>query len=492
MKRLLSLIVPMLFIHLGLMAEEASGSPKLVVGIVVDQMRWDYLKYYDYTFGDNGFRRLLSEGHSCDNCLIDYVPTVTAAGHSSVYSGSIPAINGIVGNNFYVGSRKTYCAEDSTVSVIGSPNEAVGRMSPRNLRVTTMADALKMSQDFKSKTIGISLKDRGAILPAGHSADAAYWYDYLEGIFVSSSYYLDELPLWVRQFNQVNKQDSDIRYTPKGNSLVADLAIAALKGENLGKGSYTDFLCISFSSTDYIGHRYGTRSPQTEDVYRQLDGQIASLLSALDSQVGKGNYLLFLTADHAAAHNADLMTSNGIPAGRWMEDEAAPELNDYLKHRFGTEENLVRDILEYRIYLDHEAIERSGINLKDVKMSVISHLEENDTIAYAIDFEDLYNRTIPQEIKERIIRGYNPKRSGDIQIVLQPGYYGFGEGSFTDGTTHAVWCPYDSHIPLIFMGWNVPNGRSGQKVSVTDIAATICLLLSIQVPDGCVGSPIIF
>lgn len=466
--------------------------PKLVVGIIVDQMRWDYLSYYDYTFSDDGFRRLMGEGYSCDNCLINYLPTVTAAGHSCVYSGSIPAITGIAGNNFYIGSRKTYCCDDSTVNTVGSNSPEVGRMSPRNLRVTTMADALKMAQNYKSKTVGVSLKDRGAILPAGHTADAAYWFDREEGIFVSSTYYLDDLPQWAVNFNKAHRQTSDIRYTPMGNEVVAEMAMAAVDGEQLGQGSTTDFLAVSFSSTDYIGHRYGTRAKNTEEVYQQLDRQIGALLKHLDEAVGKGNYLLFLSADHAGAHNADEMRARNVPAGKWMETAIPSTLNSYLQDVYNTSEKPVRDMLEYRVYLDHEAISRMGATIHDVKATLIDYLTKGDSIAYAVDFENVVSQTIPEEIKERIIRGYNPKRSGDIQIILQPGWYAQADDGYPAGTNHGVWCPYDSHIPLLFFGWQVPQGRSPQEVHVTDIAATICSLVGVQVPDGCIGQPIIF
>lgn len=471
-------------------SDEGSDAPKIVVGVIVDQMRWDYLQYYDYTFGDDGFRRLLREGYSCDNCLITYIPTVTAAGHSCVYSGSVPAITGIAGNNFYVNGKKTYCTDDSTVATVGGATDA-GKMSPRNLRVTTMADAVKMSQNFKSKTIGVSLKDRGAILPAGHTADAAYWFDKAEGVFITSTYYMEQLPQWAADFNAANHPESDIRYTPTGNQLVADMAIAAIEGEGLGQGATTDFLAVSFSSTDYIGHRYGTRAPETEDVYRQLDRQIASLLNELDDKVGNGNYLLFLSADHAAAHNAEEMQAVGVPAGKWIESRELRDMNEYLQKAFSTSERLVKDYMEYRVYLDHEAIEGVAEEA-EVKAKLLEYLRAKDQVAYAVDFATVATEPIPQVIRERIINGYNPKRSGDIQIILQPGYYGFGDDSYSAGTNHGVWCPYDSHIPLLFMGWHIPAGvRDPHEVHVTDIAATICSLLKVQVPDGCIGKPVV-
>ena len=494
MKRILSLV----YVMFGLMAVAFSQSvqheamrPKLVVGVVVDQMRWDYLHYYDYVFGNDGFRRLLAEGYSCDNTQINYIPTVTAVGHSCVYTGSVPAITGIAGNNFYKDGNKVYCADDPTVQTVGSTTKA-GLMSPRNLRVTTMCDAVKMAQNFKSKTIGVSLKDRGAIMPAGHTADAAYWFDNEAGVFITSTYYMKELPEWVEKFNKANRQTTDIRYMPKGNELVADMAIAALNGENLGRGETTDFLAISFSSTDYIGHRYGTRGLQTEDVYRKLDGQIAKLLSALDNSVGKGNYLLFLSADHAAAHNAMLMQKYGVPAGEWDEPATLAAMNDYLKRLYGMSTPFVKDLIEYRVYLDHEAIKAANLKVCDVASALSDYLCCDDRIAYAVPYATVQSQPIPQPIRERIINGYNLKRSGDLQIILQPGYYGVDAESFKEGTSHGVWCPYDAHIPLIFYGWHVGNGSTTRETYVTDIAATICSMLGVQVPNGCVGKPVVF
>lgn len=492
MVRLLSFVFVVLGFFTTVYGQAQSSAPKrpkLVVGVVVDQMRWDYLAYYDYAFGEGGFRRLLSEGFSCDNNSLNYLPTVTACGHTCLYTGSVPAITGIAGNNFYKDGVKVYCADDSTVQTVGSTTKA-GRMSPRNLRVTTMCDAVKIAQNFASKTIGVSLKDRGAILPAGHTADAAYWFDNESGVFVTSTYYMEELPKWVSDFNAANRKDKDIRYTPEGNELVADMAIAALRGEKLGQGSTTDFLAVSFSSTDYIGHRYGTRAKETEEAYRRLDGEVAKLLAALDMAVGKGNYLLFLSADHAAAHNAALMQEHGVPAGEWMETEALQGMNDYLRERYSTTVPFVKDFMEYRVYLDHEAIVAGGHAVAEVAASLSEYISRDDRVAYAVPYVLVPTSNIPQAIRERITNGYNPKRSGDIQVVLQPGYYGFEPDSYHGGTTHGAWCPYDSHTPLIFYGWNVASGRTSRETHITDVAATVCSLLGVQSPNGCIGTPI--
>lgn len=493
MKRLFTLVylaIGVIVASFGQNKPKADLGPKLVVGVIVDQMRWDYLHYFNYTFGDNGFRRLLSEGFSCDNTQLTYVPTVTGVGHTCVYTGSLPSITGIAGNDFYKDGKRVYCTDDHTVQTVGSDTKA-GLMSPRNLRVTTIGDAVKLAQDFKSKTIGISLKDRGAILPAGHTADAAYWFDNEAGKFITSTYYMNELPSWVEEFNTANHKSHDIRYSPEGIELVANMAIAAINGEKLGQSGTTDFMAVSFSSTDYIGHRYGTRAPQTEEVYKQLDKQLGKLFNTLDNAVGKGNYILFLTADHAAAHSVSLTQKHSIPSGEWNEPDALNDMNTYLNKIYNKKGlKLVKDLIEYRVYLDHEAIASTGHSVDDVKEKLCNHLTSDDRVAYAVPFDKACTMSIPQAIRQRIVNGYNPKRSGDIQIILQPGYYGFSNDSYHEGTSHGVWCSYDTHIPLIFYGWHVTNGKTAREVHVMDIASTICCLLNIQSPDGCVGTPI--
>lgn len=462
--------------------------PKLVVGIIVDQMRWDYLDYYYQKFGEGGFKRLVDEGYNCDNHFINYVPSVTAAGHTSNYTGSVPAINGIVGNNFHINGKKVYCTDDPTVSPVGS-NSKEGKMSPRNLLVSTMGDQLKLATDFKSKVIGISLKDRASILPAGHAADAAYWYDYKNGIFISSTYYMQQLPQWVNDFNRKNRQTEDIRTTPMGNTIVADMAIAAIKGEDLGNHAVTDFLAVSFSSTDYIGHKYGTRAPITEEAYLKLDADLARIFSLLDQKLGKGNYLAFLSADHAASHNADYQAEHKLSASVITDHQTVDTANKFLSERFHVSTPLIEDWKEYRLYLDHDAIEKANLNIEEVEDALCKQLTKDDQIQYAVPFEKVATSTIPTAIKERIINGYNPKRSGDIQVIPVAGVYA-DDAKPLGGTTHGTWCPFDTHIPLVFYGWNVPKGHTMQETHVTDLAATVCAMLHIQMPNGCVGTPI--
>lgn len=521
------------------MAQNPFRRPKLVVGVVVDQMRWDYLYRYQERFGDNGFKRLMREGFNCENTMLNYIPAVTAIGHTSIYTGSVPAIHGIAGNDFHIDGKQTYCTDDAAVATVGSNSDA-GKMSPHNLKVTTIGDELHLATNYRSKVISVSLKDRASILPGGHTADGAYWFDAETGNFITSTYYRKDLPGWLKQFNdrQLAKHylsqdwetlyptesyknstadnnsyenpfpgadtptmpvatsklmDSEglglIRNTPYGNTLTIDLALAAIDGERLGNRGETDMLAVSLSSTDYIGHQFGTYAIETEDTYLRLDRDIARLLAALDHEIGKGEYLLFLTADHAAAHNFKFLTDKGIPAGGWDIEKTKAALNSHLKAEFKTDCNLVSGLLNYQIFLDNEKIDSLCISKENVVAAAIDYIKRGEGVYCAVEQENAGTATLPSPIKNRIVNGYYPGRSGEIQIIMQPGWYGL-ESEATGGTDHGVWHPYDTHVPLIFFGSGINPGATFTPVEITDIAATVCALLHIQMPDGCIGKPV--
>lgn len=523
-------------------SQDKLDRPKLVVGLVVDQMRWDYLfKYYD-RYENDGFKRMLNEGFSVENTLIPYIPTVTAIGHSTVYTGTVPAIHGIAGNNFYVREtqKRMYCTQDDSVNGVGlDPNNEDGKMSPNNLLSSTMSDELKLATDFKSKVIGVSLKDRGAILPAGHFADAAYWM--VDGNWVSSTFYMKELPRYVQNFNKADhtgnylkkgwntlypldtyfshiKDDNPyegsytkgekvtfpidlvkasssngrdvIKSTPFGNSVTLDFAKEILVKENLGHNpnNVPDFFAISLSSTDYVGHQFAINSAKIEDTYLRLDRDIADFLIFLDKKVGKGNYTLFLTADHGAAHNSQFILDEKGKAGFFLKKEVMKELNTVLASEFGTPD-LVYAISNYQVFFNHKLIDSKRLETDKIIKKAIQHLKKQNGVMYAIDMERITDASVPNVLKEMTINGYNYKRSGDIQLILEPQWYdGYG---YTTGTTHATWNPYDAHIPLVFMGWGIKQGNSHQTAYMTDIAPTIAALLHIQQPNGCIGQPIV-
>lgn len=465
--------------------------PKLVVGLVVDQMRWDYLYYYYEDFVEGGLKRLVDEGFSCENTMINYIPTITAIGHTSVFTGSVPALHGITGNNFMEKGKDVYCCSDKTVEGVGTDTKA-GRMSPRNNKATTIGDELRLATDFKSRVFGVALKDRAAIFPAGHSANAAYWYDNTVGHFVTSTYYMDKLPAWVEQFNTENatKKGEDQKLKPEGVSITFKMAEAILRNERLGIGNYTDMLTISISSTDAIGHEYGTRDEHTKAAYMQLDRDLAKFLRVLDSRYGKDGYLLFLTADHGGAHNPNYLKQHHIYANGWQASQWVKDINAELSKKYGVNK-LVKAHYGDFFYLDHAKIDSACLNIDEVKQSVINQLLQEDELLYAVDCAKASTATLPAAIRERIINGYNRHRSGDIVVIPRSQMFSWQFKDDYKGTTHGQWNPYDAHIPLVFFGWHVTHGSTSSPTYIVDIAATVCAMLHIEMPNSCIGNAII-
>jgi predicted AlkP superfamily pyrophosphatase or phosphodiesterase len=516
-------------------SQGAKGKPKLVVGLVIDQMRWDYLYRFNALYSEGGFKRMLKEGFSSENNFIPYVPTYTAVGHTCIYTGSVPALTGIVGNNWFdkTTGKGVYCTDDSTVSTVGNNGKA-GKMSPANMWVTTITDELRLSNNFKSKVIGIALKDRGSILPAGHSANAAYWYD--AGKWITSTHYMNALPTWVDQFNgkdfagkymskdwttllPIDKYDlsteddkpyetvikgektvtfphklsaisdsfkyESFRTTPFANTFTFDFAKAAIENESLGKNTVTDFLAISISSTDYVGHSFGPNSVEIEDTYLRLDKDIADFLLYLDTKLGKGNYTIFLSADHAVAHIPAFLAEHKIPGGNFEDADLRIELNKMIEADFGVT-RAVLSLQNYQVYLNINELEKQGKDVAAVKKAVIKMLQAKPFIITAFETDKLALTTLPEPQKTMLANGYNTKRSGDIQFTLKAGYFDGGK----KGTTHGLWNPYDAHIPCVFFGWGVKPGKTNRETYMTDIAPTLAAMLHIQMPSGSVGKVI--
>ena len=535
--------LPLLFVVIFLAARSIAQSegpsalprPKLVVGLMVDQMRWDFLyRYYD-RYGQNGFRRLLRVGFASEQTFIPDAQTVTAAGHASVYTGSVPAINGIMGNEWYERSigRTMYCVEDPSVKTIGGSDNAPP-MSPRNLWSTTISDEIRLGTNMRSKVIGIAIKDRGGILPAGHAANAAYWYDNLSGNWVTSTYYMPEVPGWVKRFNGrkvtdslyrlgwqtlyplstyvqsdkdnvpyegkfgfeqapvfprdfsslVGKNYGIIAATPHGNTLTLQFARTALLEEGLGRDAFTDVLAVSLSSPDYIGHQFGPNSIEIEDTYLRLDRELGDFFDFLDRQVGKGQWTFFITADHGVANVPGFMAANKIPKRTISFPLAA--MNQALQKKFGVARNLIEATGNYQVYLNHRLIDSVGLGRDNVASFLIDYLNRDSSVLVAFSNASIAAANLPTEVRERFQQGYNAKRAGDIQVILKPGIFYGGN----TGTTHGSWYPYDAHIPLVFMGWGIRPGKLYRTTYMTDIAATLAAMLKVQQPDGCIGNAI--
>ncbi|WP_425392350.1 alkaline phosphatase PafA [Ekhidna sp.] len=510
--------------------------PRLVVGIVVDQMRYDYISRFYEDFEEGGFKRLINDGFLFRNAHYDYMPTKTGPGHASIYTGTTPSRHGIIGNDWYATSinQKINCVYDSAASVVGG--ESNGEVSPRNVNATTITDELRLFYNFNSKVVGVSLKDRGAAIPAGHNPTGAYWYDLKSGNIITSTYYRNELPEWVKNYNSKNrplvflskkwtlfkdegsynesiaddnpyeqelrkgmgvsfphdlpkfKNDmSLLKYTPFTNTMIKEVSMEAVTGEELGQDTIPDFLTVSFSATDDVGHRFGPRSKEIQDTYLRLDNDISELLSFLDESVGEGNYTVFLSADHGATDVPSYMYKNKMPGGYHNNGYIKSMLGDKLTDTFGDGE-WVEYLINEQVYLNKALIEKKKLSLDEVKQVVIDALMEEDFIVDAIDADEVKMRMYTDPMLARLQNGYHNKRSGDILYILTPSTLNDAWGR--QGTDHRTPYTYDTHIPIIFYGAGIKTGSSVRKVAITDIAPTLSMLLNISLPSMADGEPL--
>lgn len=508
-----------------------SNRPALVVGIVVDQMRYDYLYKYADRYSTNGLKRLMREGMNCQDNHYNYAPTVTAAGHASIYTGTVPAVHGIVGNEWtdVASGKKVYCTDDSTVSTVGTTGKT-GFMSPKNMWTSTITDQLKLTQNFKSKTIAIALKDRGAILPGGHSADGAYWYDSKEGRWITSSFYMQSLPRWVQTFNAEQRaqkytkagwntlypiqtytssgpDDSPyetkmagetapvfphtlqggnplelIRTSPYGNTLTKDFAIQAMTEEKLGKNGTTDFLAVSFSSTDYVGHSFGPQSIELEDTYLRLDQDIAEILTYLDKNYGKDQVLVFLTADHAVAEVPGYLNSHKMPGGVFDRVKAMSDIKKATQEAFGQTDLIIGED-NSQLYFNKAVLAKMNIDRDKLIQVVKQSLKKQAGFQELVDLQNIDGSTLNNLYTTIIRNGYNPDRSGDVMILLKPQWF----IGYKTGTTHSTLYAYDTHVPLLFYGWKVKPSEVTERTSISDISTTLANWLHCMEPSGSIG-----
>jgi predicted AlkP superfamily pyrophosphatase or phosphodiesterase len=509
---------------------QSQQGPKLVVGIVVDQMKMEYLYRFSDDFSSDGFKKLMNNGYTFHNMHYNYMPTYTAPGHASIYTGTTPSTHGIVGNDWFnkATGRYMYCTDDASVKTIGEGTEKEGAMSPINLLSTTITDELRMATNFKGKVIGMSLKDRGAILPAGHFANWAFWYS-KTGAFISSTFYGSALPNWVVKFNQekrymnyINKgwdllkpiatyneslpddnpyegkldkanapvfpydlskiyKDTGadvLRTTPFGNDILAELAMKAIDEEKLGKDEITDFLTVSFSSTDYVGHTFGPRSMELQDTYLRLDQTVAQLLNYLDKTVGKDNYLLFLTADHAGAENPNYLKDNKYNVKNIPSKDIVDALKKYSNEAFGAD--LILNYSNFNLFFNKEIIKLKGLELSKVKQNFKDFLMTQDQVKRVYTEEEILVSSGDDYFLSFISRGYDPKQNGELVVLDKAGYMQYQ----ATGTTHGSPNSYDTHVPLLFYGWQVPKGELHTKKVITQIAPTLSQMLKIPFTNG--------
>lgn len=478
----------------------APQKPKLLVTIVIDQFRYDYLTRFRSEF-HAGFDRLLTKGAVFTNANYVHFPTVTAVGHSTVLTGATPSISGIVGNDWYDREEHKHVSSvsDSRTTLLGGTGEG---SSPERMLVSTVGDELKMSNAGRSKVIGISLKDRAAILPAGHTANGAYWFDVRSGNFVTSTYYMKDLPAWVKDFNASRPADkyrgqtwlkhtlpqeaarlySALEASPYANEMLEAFAEQALTAEQLGKHDVTDILTVSFSANDYVGHAYGTYSPEEHEVTVKTDAVLEKLFQAIDRQVGLDNVVVVLTGDHGVSPSAAEDAANHMPGGRMPGDTVKNAVQAALVKKYG-EGNWVIGSWDLSLFLNQDLIAQKNLEQADVDKTAAAAAMGIAHIFRAYTKEQLAAGEVSgDQISRRVENGFNVRRSPDVEFIPEP--YWLVSNAVT---THGTPFDYDSHVPVIFMGTGINPGSYNESVIVNDIAPTVATILGVETPAGSVG-----
>lgn len=538
------LIISCLFFYISFQSfSQEKNTAKVVVGIVVDQMCYEYLYRYYSKFSEGGFKRLMNEGTNCRTTMYNYVPTYTGPGHASIYTGTTPENHGIIDNEWYDRKTKTEvnCVQDNSVKTVGSTS-LEGLCAPTRLKCLTITDQLKMTYS-DSKVISVSIKNRGAILPGGHMSDGSYWYDYSTGKFITSTFYKQSLPAWVANFNNQDYPQSFLKQTwstlydiktytesgpdnspyehllpgkttptfpydlkamskgkvrfdlftstPFANTYLTDFAIGALKNELLGKNDRVDMLCVSYSTPDIIGHAFGPQSIEIEDTYLRLDLEIERLLNALDKEVGENEYVVFLTADHAVVPVPQYLVDNKLPGGSVYLTESMKELNGKLFKKFG--DSLIINNSYLNIYLNQDIIASKNLNKTEVEQFVKNEVAAWDHVKRVYTGDELLQSGGGDVWTEKVKRGYHPSECGDIIFILEPGYLPHGTETATSerGTSHGSGFSYDSHVPLLWYGKGIPKQEIFRTINITDITPTLAHLLNVAFPSAVTGSPIV-
>jgi predicted AlkP superfamily pyrophosphatase or phosphodiesterase len=519
MKKLLALVVALSSLAAGPQAPAPRPAPpeiRLVLLIAVDQFRYDYLTRFRGDFS-GGLKRLLTEGAVFTDANLEHYPTVTAIGHATMLTGATPSVSGIIGNDWFDRETGTQVQSitDTTVKPIGAPDAAAA--SPRRLLVSTLGDELKLASGAPKgsgaapRVIGMSLKDRSAVMPAGRAADAAYWLDTKSGAFVSSTYYMPDAPAWVKAFNDRHLADThlgrewtplsppavSLKQLPKergtpfyeavfgspfGNELLLEFATNALTHERMGQRGVTDLMSVSFSSNDSVGHTYGPESPQVRDITIRTDRVIGQLLDRVDKAVGLQHTLIALTADHGVAPLPEDLAARSMPGGRMANKELFGAIQKGLEAKYGPGEWLA-STAGSSPYLNYALIAEMKLNPEEVRRVAAEAALAVPHVTRVYTRDQLLRGDVGDDrIGRRVVRGFNVQRSGDLEIILEPFWM-----RAASGTTHGTPYNYDAHIPLIIMGPPIKAGVYSDPVALNDLAPTLATILNVQTPSGSSG-----
>jgi predicted AlkP superfamily pyrophosphatase or phosphodiesterase len=519
------------------------NSNKIIVGVVVDQMCYDYLYRFQGKFGKGGFNKLIKQGANCRNTNYNYVPTYTGPGHASIYTGTTPDNHGIVGNEWYDRNKKEVinCVTDRAYQSVGTSSKD-GNRSPKTLKTYTITDQLKITYP-SAKVISLSIKDRSAILPGGHLSDGSYWFDYSSGKMITSNFYKTELPGWVNEFNakkhadqalvqtwntyypietymesgkddspyevllsskdkpifpydlkELNKNASDyslFTITPYANTYLTDFALSAIDNEQMGANSQTDFLCISYSTPDIAGHAFGPYSVEIEDIYIRLDLEIARLIETLEKKFGKNGFTLFLTADHAVVPVPQSLIDQKLPGGYLFLEQKLKALKNDVRKKF--EFDLIESEENQNIYLNRKLIDSLHLPKKAIETFIAAEIRKWDGVKAVFVSEELENASSTNNWMQMVSKGYRYDRSGEVIFILEPGYLAKNEDkpSSHKGTSHGSAFNYDTHVPLIWYGNGIQKQAIFRPIEIIDIAPTLIHLLNLQRTGAMTGNPIV-
>jgi len=515
---------------------KASAKPKLVIGIVVEQMRYEYLTRFWDKFGEQGFKKLIQNGTSCLNANIDYMYSQTLPGCATIATGANPAQHGIIGDEWYDRIKnKVTAATAGEITATLSDAERDKNYTPAKLSVSTIGDELKLANRF-SRVLSISMDPSSAVLLAGHNAEGAYWMDEQTGEWVTSSYYrskpipwitdfslkrmteiyMDEIwaprlpfvnyteclpdkndyeigikdkttfPYLLSQIADTYKKYKALKQTPFGNTYTLDFAIQTILGENLGKDNNPDLLMISFSPTESIGTKFGPRSMELEDTYIRLDEALAFFIQFVEKELGKQNVLFFLTSTSGTSENNKYLSDNKLPSGQFKQAKAEQMLLTYLNALYGSQE-WISYFSKQTVYLNQDKIEDLRLSLSEIQNKSANFLVKLSGIAQVTTSNQIQTTSSSDATTRKIANNYNQKRSGDLFITLEPGWT---EQTMTEASTHNTGYSCDTHIPLIWYGWNVNHTTITRPLSLADIAPTISAILDIQNPNAATGNAI--
>ena len=557
LSRPIMLAAAILILPWGAFAQDkaiAASAPRLILQITVDQLRGDLPGRYVDRLSEGGFRYLMEKGTYYSNAHYQHSNLETIVGHAVLATGAFPSANGMVANVWL--DRETgqlgYAVEDSAYDMVGlqggvdkkseiDPTQAAAKSegrSPRAILTSTFSDELAVRTAGQAKIFGVSVKDRGAISLAGH-AGKAFWFSKKTGEFVSSTYYFDVYPEWVKIWNgkrkadsyegrswellqdgagyvyrdaddrpyetalegygrvfphPFGKRDNKLYYTlltlsPVGDELTLDFAKSLIENEQMGQDDIPDYLAISFSSTDYVGHMFGIASLEGEDNLLRLDRTLAELFTFIDEKVGLQNTLIVLAADHGAPEAPEYIAGLGMDVNRLTPStyDTAPVV-EALKKRFGIGKELITMYQHPYVYLDHSVIREKGLNQAEVERALVEELMKFDGIALAVSSSDIRSGHLPEApMIQQIRRNFHPKRSGDIYLVQEPYWFLYSDESIPLCTIHGSPWRYDTYVPIIFAGAGVPAQRINRLVHPVDIASTLAAWVGAKPPSGAVG-----